>query len=329
VRSEFDAGSARRVRAAGRALLGAVWLVALGFVALVVARVVAYDDTTLLALLNAQTVWVFLPAYAIASAAWCFRRYTLAALTTVVVGFHAWSVIGSVGDAQSVSAAARAAPRLRLVSANVYNENAEPERLARELLATRADVLLLQEITPRWRDVLHDIGIADRYPYSEVHARRDTGGQAVFSRVPLLDVRVVDARTRPTISAAVDVDGARVHVVDVHVIGPSYGMSDHRASFASLEALASSLPEPRVVAGDFNATPYNRSLRGFEELGLDSAHERRGRGLAATWPNGEHAPPPVRLDHVFVDDEIVVLAVRELDGVGSDHRPVLVELAIM
>ena len=29
-------------------------------------------------------------------------------------------------------------------------------------------------------------------------------------------------------------------------------------------------------------------------LGLDSAHERRGRGLAVTWPNGEPILPPIR-----------------------------------
>ena len=83
------------------------------------------------------------------------------------------------------------------------------------------------------------------------------------------------------------------------------------------------------MAGDFNASPYNRTVHRIYDLGLDSAHERRGRGLAATWPNGKQPFTPVQLDHVFVDDAIAVLDIRELRGTGSDHKPVLVDLAVM
>jgi endonuclease/exonuclease/phosphatase (EEP) superfamily protein YafD len=116
-------------------------------------------------------------------------------------------------------------------------------------------------------------------------------------------------------------------LLDVHPKGPPQGMRRHDASVDSVINLARSLPEPRVVAGDFNASPYNRTIQRVMDLGLDSAHERRGRGLATTWPNGEKPFTPVRLDHVFVDHDVAVLSVRELAGTGSDHKPVLTELA--
>jgi endonuclease/exonuclease/phosphatase (EEP) superfamily protein YafD len=37
----------------------------------------------------------------------------------------------------------------------------------------------------------------------------------------------------------------------------------------------------------------------------------------------------MQLDHVLVDDALVVLDIRELRGSGSDHKPVLVDLAVM
>jgi endonuclease/exonuclease/phosphatase (EEP) superfamily protein YafD len=176
--------------------------------------------------------------------------------------------------------------------------------------------------------VLHRAGFDDRYPYSALEPRSDPGGQAVFSRVPLADVMVTESEHWPTISARVDFAGTRLALVDVHAIGPPQGMRRHDATVDALVTLARGLPAPRVLAGDFNASPYNRTLSRIADLGLDSVHERRGRGLAVTWPNGAHLLPPIRLDHVFVDDALVVLDVRELEGAGSDHKPVVTDLAL-
>ena len=76
VRVHADAGRIARRRSGRPILLVPVWIVALGYLGLVVLRFVAFDGDRL-AVLNAQTVWVFLPVYAVASAAWCFRRFAL------------------------------------------------------------------------------------------------------------------------------------------------------------------------------------------------------------------------------------------------------------
>ena len=55
-------------------LLVGVWFVALAYAGVVLLRFVSYDTNRYFAVLNAETVWLFLPAYLIASAAWCFRR---------------------------------------------------------------------------------------------------------------------------------------------------------------------------------------------------------------------------------------------------------------
>jgi endonuclease/exonuclease/phosphatase (EEP) superfamily protein YafD len=86
---------------------------------------------------------------------------------------------------------------------------------------------------------------------------------------------------------------------------------------------------PTIVAGDFNATQYNHWVGRLGELGLQSAHEARGRPLATTWPNGRRAVPPLRLDHVLLTGELFPLAVGEGDGAGSDHRPVVVDVAVL
>ena len=215
-----------------------------------------------------------------------------------------------------------------MLTANVRYTNPTPERLAQELLAADADVVLLQEVTPRVdRGARARPGSTSRYPYSARRIQLDAGGQAVFSRLPLERVQVTVQAYWPTIQASVDFHGTRITFVDVHAKGPPQGMRRHDASVDRLIDLTRSLPEPRVVAGDFNASPYNRTVHRIMDLGLDSAHERRGRGLAATWPNGKQPFTPVQLDHVFVDDTIAVLDIRELAGTGSDHKPVVTDLA--
>jgi endonuclease/exonuclease/phosphatase (EEP) superfamily protein YafD len=67
----------------------------------------------------------------------------------------------------------------------------------------------------------------------------------------------------------------------------------------------------------------------FLDLGLHEAHERIGRPFATTWPNGLHHLPPLRLDHIFTDDSIVPVRLSEGRGRGSDHRPIIAELAII
>jgi endonuclease/exonuclease/phosphatase (EEP) superfamily protein YafD len=333
VATDIDAGNAAgrhsRTHTVTTAASVAVWAIAIGYGLLVLARYVAFDNNRYLAVCNAQTLWLFLPAYIVASAAWCFRRVGLACVATVAVAFHAITVTASIGSPAPIPAAAAAAPQLRVLTANVKWSNPTKARLARELLRADADVVALQEVTPIWLDVLEELGFDDTYPFRISQPREDSRGMALYSRYPLSDAVVLAPNDSPTITARVTVRGRTVSFVDVHAIGPPEGMTAHRASVAVIRELARRLPKPRVLAGDFNATPFNRTMLRFHDLGLDSVHRRRGRGLAVTWPNGHRPVPPVQLDHVLVDASVVVLDVSELSGIGSDHKPVLTDLALM
>ena len=85
-----------------------------------------------------------------------------------------------------------------------------------------------------------------------------------------------------------------------------------------------------MTAGDFNATRYHPSFRRLLSDGMRDAHERRGRGWAATWPrNRRLLPPLMRLDHVLVSHGVEVRSIREGLGRGSDHRPIIADLVLL
>lgn len=319
-------------RVAKTAVVIAAWLVvvALGVCALM--RVVAFDRVRVFTFVDAYTFWVYLPAYVVVVVALGRRRRALAVVGAVLVAFHLAWVIPPLLRRQTIPDAARRAPHVRVVTANLRYDNERKAQLAEQLLALDADVLLLQEVTPQWWDVLVAHGLVDRYPGRARALRRDAGGQAILSRRPLHDVRTIDAGIWPVLTARVTVGGRSLRVVDMHPVPPYTNFQASRTMNRRILALLRSTlrsGDATIAAGDCNATQYNRFVQQVEGLGLRSVHEARGRPWATTWPNGMHPVPPLRLDHVFYNRSVVGLRVREGDGTGSDHRPVIADLAIV
>lgn len=91
-----------------------------------------------------------------------------------------------------------------------------------------------------------------------------------------------------------------------------------------LADLARKLPGPRIVLGDFNATPSSRLLRSFEQRSL----LRRLDGWLPTWPARTQIPQ-LAIDHIFASEEVkTVEEVRIGNNAGSDHFPLVVRVAI-
>jgi endonuclease/exonuclease/phosphatase (EEP) superfamily protein YafD len=91
-------------------------------------------------------------------------------------------------------------------------------------------------------------------------------------------------------------------------------------------AIANATSGPLVVAGDFNVTPWSPHFRrvlatsGLRDCAL-------GQGLGASWP----APATwlgIRIDHCLASAHWRVLDARVGPHLGSDHRPIIVELAL-
>ena len=85
---------------------------------------------------------------------------------------------------------------------------------------------------------------------------------------------------------------------------------------------------PLVVFGDFNATQHSKVYRELTSGRLRSAHRDRGRGYAVSWPNGKYPAPPIRIDQSLLSEEIECLQIREGEGRGSDHKPLIFDVRI-
>ena len=313
---------------------GWILVALLGAVALL--RVAAHDVAHPLILLNEFTMYLYLPAYGVLVAALLLRRRALAAGAALLVAAHlVWISPGAL-RAAPLSAEALAAPPLRLVSANLLMSNPDTDGIVGEILVEDPDVLVVQELSAHWQTALESSEIGRRLPYHVAEARETPFGVGIYSRYPLEDAEVWYAWGAPVARATVRVGGRPVRLYDVHPLPPLHAEWVTNWSEA-LEAVRGEVEKERkrdpegalVVAGDFNMTRHARWFGRFTDLGLRDAHEDRGRGLATTWPNGTLRVPAIRLDHVLISPHVACLSVREGQGRGSDHRPILVELAAL
>ncbi|MFF8659029.1 endonuclease/exonuclease/phosphatase family protein [Streptomyces huasconensis] len=224
---------------------------------------------------------------------------------------------------------------LTVVSHNVGADNPDPAGTARDLAASGADVLALQEITTRAKPV-YEKALAEAYPH---HAVRGTVG--LWSRLPLSDTEPVDIAqdvgplgdAKPAEAKLADARALRTTVATdrgplaVYVahlgsvrVHPRTGFgtqSRDRNARALGEALAAEPNERVVLLGDLNGTVDDRALDGITSR-MDSAQEEAGDGFGFSWPARF---PVARIDQVLVRG-VKPVGSWVLPATGSDHLPV-------
>ncbi len=223
---------------------------------------------------------------------------------------------------------------LIVVSNNVAADNRDPARTARDLAASGADLLALEELTPQATGA-YERGLATAYPYHTVQ-----GTVGLWSKLPLSDTQPIDIMNYGPLAAAIPADrkaapnrALRTTVATSH--GPLTVYVAHlgsvrvnpRAGFwtasrdIGIQALAKAVAaEPNkqvVLLGDLNGTMDDRAFNGITAQ-LRSAQDAAGDGFGFTWPA---TFPVVRADQILVRG---VQPKRSwvLPATGSDHLPV-------
>ncbi|RBY92312.1 endonuclease/exonuclease/phosphatase family protein [Blastococcus sp. TBT05-19] len=209
-----------------------------------------------------------------------------------------------------------------------------PARSVVELVRREAvDVLAAQELTPDAERGLREAGLHRLLPHAHVVPARPgsvvSGSGAIWSRVPLHDLGNAPGEfEQPTARVRIG-DGAEVEVVSVHTAPPATSPAAVRSWAADLATLP--LPDPgvlRVLAGDFNATPDHAALRAVLRRGWVDAAQALGLGSTWTWRPLRPPFPRLVLDHVLVDPRLGVRGCSFARVPGSDHRAVVVDLAV-
>jgi endonuclease/exonuclease/phosphatase (EEP) superfamily protein YafD len=212
---------------------------------------------------------------------------------------------------------------------NLRRDNKRPEEVVEFLKKQKAEILLLEEVTPAWERRLRPI-LGD-YKYEIVQTRENAFGIWLLSTLPLSDREVlpVEEANVPYVTATVDCDGQPLRFVGVHPVPPT-GRGKARDRNDRLDGAGETLRKEkghRMILGDLNCTPWSPY---FQRL-LESANvldTSVGRGLHPTWYPGIPLIA-LPLDHCLVSPSIVLVSRTVGPDVGSDHRPLLVEFSLL
>lgn len=221
---------------------------------------------------------------------------------------------------------------MRILTYNVRSLRDSARDVAAVMRGCGPDVACVQE-APRflfWRRKL--ARLADDAGLEVVTGGRSAAACALLARpgLPVLDHR--DVKLSPTrglhqrgmAMAVFDVGGRRVAVTSMHL---GLRSEERRRHVEEVLTTVRSLGAPVVLAGDVNESPSGPV---FTRLAAE--YQDAATVAGAISPTYSATEPVRRIDAVFVDPTITVLACRVLDGPGveraSDHRPVLAELAM-
>ncbi|HYK24902.1 MAG TPA: endonuclease/exonuclease/phosphatase family protein [Steroidobacteraceae bacterium] len=236
---------------------------------------------------------------------------------------------GLAADPRGTGGRRTASPRqpLRIASINVLFHNTHYDDVAAFLRRERPDAAVLVEITPAWHAALD--ALRDEFPWQYyAESGHHHGGTLLLSRWPIEGMETVPMgpHADPTVVAVLSVRGRTLHLIGVHPswpLGPAVS-SERNRELIELAARARATPAPLIMAGDFNVTPFSPHFRDF--IARSGLHwTAQGAGWQPTWPTFLPVGG-IQIDHVFVSPGINVRSFARGSGIGSDHRPILVDL---
>jgi len=221
-------------------------------------------------------------------------------------------------------------PRIRILSSNVLMHNTAASALLNLVEQHRPDVLITLETNQWWQDQLD---ILDDYPHRLACPLENLYGMHVYSRLPLHNpiISYLVEDDKPSMSMQVQLhDNTHIQLYVLHPAPPAPNENlesiERDVELLQVARSVAGTHTPIIVAGDLNDVAWSATTRLFRQISglLDP---RVGRGFFNTF-HAHHWFLRWPLDHVFASEHFKLLQLKRLPKIGSDHFPLLVELAL-
>lgn len=216
---------------------------------------------------------------------------------------------------------------LRIVSFNTYRDNREIPAAIDWIEAQKPDVVVLFEAmvadNAAYARLLHD------FPYAESCAPHLRCSTVVLAKRPFRSVwrhTKGDPENRKALSALtvlVDAGCSAFPLTAAHLSRP-WPLGLQEPEFRLLEHAMRTRGRGGVLAGDFNSAPWTFAMRRIAQAG----GLRLVSGAAATWPSSTRSNPWLPLDQAYAGASTDVTAVSRGPHLGSDHRPLIIDLTV-
>lgn len=227
---------------------------------------------------------------------------------------------------------------LRVLISNINTQNQQFEEVLAFARQENPDLALFMEVDDTWKNRLDEL--KSQLPYSSGETSPYNFGILLYSRYPFNAVQQIDFSedSTPSVVANVTVNNQDIAVVGTHPVPPLRSEYFHfrNRQLDQMAQYLKTVEDTKLVMGDFNITmwsPYYKRM--MRHTGLKNA--RKGFGLRPSWPTkGTYTFLPswaallfsIPIDHCLVSPDVTVTNIRVGPNVGSDHRPVVVDLRL-
>jgi endonuclease/exonuclease/phosphatase (EEP) superfamily protein YafD len=262
------------------------------------------------------------------------RQWTGGAIAVAVAIANAVPVIPYLPhQAGPHAAGAKSKETVRVMAINLRHRFGDIDAARRLIRAEQPDVVLLNELLPRHLDAV--MALDEMLPYRVGTAPRGKFDAVLLSRLPIVSSRIhfPAAQFLPVIEARLCRDPAGrkscFTVIALHAPRPDFRRGQAQAETLALvgERAAAVADRRVVVMGDLNTTPFSYRFRDLLTHGGGLADAAIGARWRTTWIS-RFPPFGLTLDHVLVGAAVVPLAHRVADDIGSDHFPLIVDVAL-
>lgn len=255
------------------------------------------------------------------------RRPILALLCLAALAVNGRPLLPYIGG----GASAAGAENLRLLTLNMHGAATDRQAFRQAIEAQHPDLVVVTEMPGNFDQIASATSALPSYRVGEPPP--SPWAVTLFSRWPVTRWSVDHGAdgTAQVISADIcDTPAWRgcLRVVALHAprpFGNRARRQDEQLEIAATTA-ASAPDHKTILVGDLNLTPWSPAFSRLLERG-ELRDTGPYRGLLATWLS--RLPfVGLLLDHVLVSPSIGILANRLGPDIGSDHLPVIVDLAI-
>ncbi|MGD1941686.1 MAG: endonuclease/exonuclease/phosphatase family protein [Leptolyngbyaceae cyanobacterium] len=303
---------------------------------------------TAISLLTSRYGW---PIYLELLSHFQLQYWVLSAITVVIIGLTRCKIPVLVGLLCVAALSAQILPwylppsfampndgNFRILIVNLNTQNTQYEAALAYANQVEPDLALFMEVNDTWRTRLDKL-LADM-PYSSGQTRSDNFGILLYSRHPLSDVQIKGfaEESTPSLIGEVTVDGRTISLVGTHPLPPvkPFAFHSRNRQLHTMGQYVQTLATPVIVMGDLNITmwsPYYKQM--IRNTGLKNS--RKGFGLRPSWPTqGTYRQIPhwapllfsIPIDHCLLSPDLTVENIRVGPNLGSDHRPVVVDLRL-
>ncbi len=241
---------------------------------------------------------------------------------------------------------------LRILSHNIGQDLPNYEDINALIYSSQANIVFLQEVTEDY--IQHYLpNLIDIYPYQTCGPLQGKKrvGMVVLSRYPFVMVenfKLVEDGLVFQQRLLLDVNGKQIVAYNVHttfpwinihypfpfnIPWPVYEDQVRRREITELFELVEKEQQPVILVGDFNFTDQSSDYKKISGVLLD-AYSDAGWGLGLTWPANRtpsvNIPSFIRLvrvDYLFHSTSLHCVNAHILPKTGSDHLPMLFNLA--